>query len=125
MPVGKKTTRVMEAAKQLRVAQAAFKSAGIKLGFLDKAGQQLEKAQKLAGSGDEPSSSNGVAVSELLPSIKKIDLTPTWRQILPVLVRLIQDGNAEAQKAAWDEIYKLADRVDAMNATLKEVTEKE
>ena len=48
---------------------------------------------------------------------RTIDITPTWRVLLPVLVEVAANGtSAEGRKIARDELYKLADAVDAMNA---------
>jgi hypothetical protein len=45
--------------------------------------------------------------------IDTIDLTPTWRGLLPALVELAVNGTtAEARKTAMGELYRLADAVD-------------
>lgn len=45
-----------------------------------------------------------------------IDLTPTWRALLPALVQVAANGEtAEARKQAMDELYRLADIADGMN----------
>ena len=45
----------------------------------------------------------------------KIDLTPTWRGLLPALVTLTSADSPEASKTAWDGLYRLADAVDKLN----------
>ena len=48
---------------------------------------------------------------------KGIDLTPTWEALVPVLVEVAVRGDTpEAQRAAMDELLKLARAVDRMNA---------
>lgn len=52
--------------------------------------------------------------------IETIDLTPTWRGILPALVHLTREGDAEGKAHAWKELYRIADIVDEMNARNKQ-----
>lgn len=57
-------------------------------------------------------------------TIKTIKVVPTWRGILPILVEAAANGTTpEGRKAAWDELFKLADKVDARNAEI--IAEKE
>lgn len=44
-----------------------------------------------------------------------IDVTPTWVGILPTLRALIESGNRKARDAAWSEIRRMAEAVDAAN----------
>lgn len=37
-----------------------------------------------------------------------IDLTPTWEQILPTLLMLLENGNAEGRKTARTELARMA-----------------
>lgn len=49
--------------------------------------------------------------------IKSIDLRPTWRGLLPALVEVAINGtDATARKVAMDELYRLADFADSVNA---------
>ncbi len=51
----------------------------------------------------------------------KVDITPTWEGLLPVLVRVATQGQtAAAQKHAWDELTRMAKACDEMNAAQKE-----
>jgi hypothetical protein len=51
-----------------------------------------------------------------------IDLTPTWRGILPVLIALIEKGNAEGRKAAVDDLERMATIADTYVKQQKEKT---
>ena len=39
---------------------------------------------------------------------KYIDVTPTWSQILPVLLALLESGTAEGRRTARDELERMA-----------------
>lgn len=41
-----------------------------------------------------------------------VDLTPTWSGILPALLAVLEDGNAEGKKIAKDELKKMAKVAD-------------
>lgn len=50
-----------------------------------------------------------------------INVTPTWRALLPALVELAVNGETtEARRTAMSELYKLADAMDARIADRKE-----
>ncbi len=49
-----------------------------------------------------------------------IDITPTWRAIVPILVMGIENGSTEGHKIAIEEIYRMADAADAYNASVKQ-----
>lgn len=42
-----------------------------------------------------------------------IDLTPSWRGVMPILIATLKDGTSEGQKMAEEELFKLADWADA------------
>lgn len=47
---------------------------------------------------------------------REINLTPTWRALLPALVHVAANGtDSAARKDAMDELYRLADAVDNLN----------
>lgn len=53
--------------------------------------------------------------------MKTIDMTPTWRALLPALVEVAVRGTSpEGRKQAMDALYELADFVDRHNAKAKE-----
>lgn len=54
--------------------------------------------------------------------IGKIDLTPTWQGIVPALILLIENGNAEGRKFAQEELMRLAAFADSQKekANVKE-----
>lgn len=47
--------------------------------------------------------------------IRTVDLTPTWSNIVPMLVLLIEHGNSEGRRTAWDQLYKMARLADERN----------
>jgi hypothetical protein len=52
--------------------------------------------------------------------VTTVDITPTWRSLMPVLVEVAVRGTSfEGRKAAMDELLRLADVVDRMNAEAK------
>ena len=44
----------------------------------------------------------------------EVDMTPTWEGLMPVMIALVKQGN----KAAEDELMKLARSVDQRNADM-------
>ena len=57
--------------------------------------------------------------------MKTIDLTPTWRALLPALVEVAVRGTStEGRKEAMDALYGLADFVDKHNAEVRKDDDK-
>lgn len=55
-----------------------------------------------------------------MKTIKTIDMTPTWRALMPALVEVAVRGtDADGRKAAMDELNRLADFVDKRNSEAK------
>lgn len=50
---------------------------------------------------------------------KTIDMTPTWRAIVPVIVAALQNGTPQGQKIALEELLRMADVADAHVAASK------
>lgn len=48
-----------------------------------------------------------------------IEITPTWLDVLPVLILGLTDGTEEAQKAAREELARMADTADQWIAHVK------
>lgn len=49
--------------------------------------------------------------------IMTIDVTPTWSQIMPVLVRILEEsGSKKAKEGVRNELFRLARLVDDLNA---------
>lgn len=48
-----------------------------------------------------------------------IDVTPTWRGVLPVLILGLTEGKAEGRKAAREELARMADAADKWNTHVK------
>lgn len=44
--------------------------------------------------------------------MKTIDVTPTWTDVLPVLLAAIEDGTFEGQKVAREELFRMAELAD-------------
>lgn len=45
----------------------------------------------------------------MLQSVKTIDITPTWSEILPALILLIQNGQVNVAVQELEKMAKLAD----------------
>lgn len=55
-----------------------------------------------------------------------IDITPTWEELVPLLVQVAVNGETrKARETAMDELKRLARAVDEMNAEAKAQQEKE
>lgn len=48
-----------------------------------------------------------------------LDMTPTWAQILPILILSIREGNAQGREVAIKELARMADAADAYNAQVR------
>ena len=42
-------------------------------------------------------------------SARVVDMTPTWRGILPLLVEIAADGRNPGRDMAWQELRRMAD----------------
>ena len=52
--------------------------------------------------------------------MKTVDVTPTWRALIPVLVEVAVRGDSvEGRREALNALYELADFVDRANARAK------
>lgn len=47
--------------------------------------------------------------------METIDLTPTWTQILPMLLHVIEHGEEPGKQAVRDELRRMAKAADAWN----------
>ena len=47
--------------------------------------------------------------------MKTIDLTPTWFEIMPVIIMAIENGTSEGKESAKAELMELARKVDQAN----------
>lgn len=56
-----------------------------------------------------------MAASENIRVVGTIDLTPTWRAILPMLTAALRDGTADGQRIAREELERMADCADRWN----------
>ena len=45
-----------------------------------------------------------------------IDITPTWRGVLPIIIEGLTNGNARGVQIATEELQRMADAADAWNA---------
>lgn len=51
--------------------------------------------------------------------MKTIELMPTWAGLLPMLLMLLENGNAEGRKTAREELARMAQAADRWNAHVK------
>ena len=49
-----------------------------------------------------------------------IDLTPTWRSLIPVLIAALEDGTPEGKRMARENLFDLADAADHYIAVQKD-----
>lgn len=47
--------------------------------------------------------------------MKTIDITPTWEEIMPVIIMAIENGTSEGKESAKEELMELARKVDQAN----------
>ena len=54
--------------------------------------------------------------------MQTIDVTPTWEEIMPLLVTVLTnaDAPAEAKRNVREELLRLARRVDELNAEVSQ-----
>jgi hypothetical protein len=52
-------------------------------------------------------------------NMKTIDLTPTWKQILPSLRVIVENASLDGKNLAWEEIARMADAADRYNQSTK------
>lgn len=71
---------------------------------------------------DDESVATGVVVEggDERKFIGTIDLTPTWRSLIPAFIAALQDGTPTGRKMATDELYRIADIADALVAERKD-----
>lgn len=50
--------------------------------------------------------------------MQTIDLTPTWSEILPALLRIMESGNAEGRAQAFKELRRMAALADGFGLLL-------
>lgn len=50
--------------------------------------------------------------------VRTVDLTPTWRGILPLILTAIEHGSHEGRQIALDELNRMADAADAYNTSV-------
>lgn len=51
--------------------------------------------------------------------MKTIDLTPSWQEILPALLLLLERGSTESQRHAKSELRRMAALADERVASLR------
>lgn len=49
------------------------------------------------------------------------DLTPTWSGVMPALIAAVEDGTAQGQQMARNELYRLAQTLDSVGVMLGSV----
>jgi hypothetical protein len=58
---------------------------------------------------------------EMKKQIGTVDLTPTWSEILPMLLLAIEDGNATGKQVAREELARMAGIADKYVSYIREV----
>ena len=51
--------------------------------------------------------------------MKTINLQPTWKGLLPAMIRVLQDGEPNAKKEITNELVKMATAADALVEVVK------
>ena len=51
---------------------------------------------------------------------RTIDITPTWAQVMPGYLRVLEDGTDDGKRMAREALMELARKVDQMNEQAKE-----
>lgn len=51
---------------------------------------------------------------------RTIDMTPTWKSLLPIFRAVMEDGTESGKKIAWEELARMAEAADRWNAYAKE-----
>lgn len=50
---------------------------------------------------------------------RTVDVTPTWRGVLPMLLLVVENGTGEGRRVAIEELERMADTADAHVASVK------
>jgi hypothetical protein len=53
----------------------------------------------------------------------KIDLTPTWKGVLPIIIAALEDGTPEGKRLAKLELAQMAKAADLYNASVPPMTD--
>ena len=56
----------------------------------------------------------------MVEKLKTITLTPTWSDVVPIIVAGLQDGNAEGQRMARQELDRMAAIADQQVEALRQ-----
>lgn len=54
-------------------------------------------------------------------TVKTIDITPTWSEILPLILMALDSGKADGVKTAIGELNRMAECADRWNNHVKEL----
>jgi len=54
--------------------------------------------------------------------LETIDCTPSWQEVLPALITMLQEGSAETKSGAMTELMRMARLADAYNVMQKAMT---
>lgn len=63
--------------------------------------------------------------AEAAPAVETIDMTPTWAGMGGTFRALIENGNAEGRRTAWEQIGKALELADERNAMARELARRE
>lgn len=53
-----------------------------------------------------------------------IDITPTWKDLLPAMIAIMQDGSPEGQRTTMTQLTRMAEAADRWNEHMKAVHER-
>ena len=48
-------------------------------------------------------------------TVKTINLTPTWKGIMPGIIEVLENGTEEGRKVARAELMRVAEQLDELN----------
>ena len=51
--------------------------------------------------------------------LEVIDITPTWKSLIPAIVTMITDGSAETKTIGMEQLMRMATAADAYNLTVR------
>lgn len=55
--------------------------------------------------------------------VDTIDCTPTWKELVPALITMVRDGNAETATIGTEQLMRMATTADAYNRAMHRMTE--
>ena len=100
-------------------------------GFADKAARRAaahaERGEIMAALGpvspeEKAARDSSAFIESPAAPVQTIDMTPTWRGILPVFLALLENGTAEGRRTAREELGRMADLADSLVAARRDLS---